>query len=323
MTAPVAVEYGLDWDVFVERYWDREPVLIKQPDPGPFEAGEAFDAARIASRTNNAGVILTVDGITRTLHEEILPSGHDCGFSAYANRMRSSAPTRTYSLLIAAFHSYSPELWAREEAFLRPLWQRVGLPLTGAITTLFHGPYAATPVGVHRDRFATFMYLIEGRKRMRFWREQPWEGTVSSMQDYEHLLDSSFVVEPEVGDLLYWPADYFHVGEGADSDAATSVNIGLPRTEHQLRFDVERLVVDLTTDSLMNTGPTSRFGMPAISEPLRVPVPSSDGAVSGVPAALTEAYEQLSSNVIEDRVREASALHWESVGLQPVPEPAR
>lgn len=320
MTAPVAVQHGLDWDVFVERYWDREPVLIKQPDPGPFDASEAFAAARIASSTNNPGVILTVDGITRTLTEDILPGAEDGGFADYAKRMRHDAPARTYSLLIAAFHSYTSGLWSREEAFLRPLWERVGLPLTGAITTLFHGPYAATPVGVHRDRFATFMYLIEGRKQMRFWRTQPWDENVSSMQDYGHLLDTSFVVEPEIGDLLYWPANYYHVGEGADSEAATSVNIGIPRTEHQLRYDVERLVVDLTTDSLMNTGPTSRFGMPPIAEPLYVDAAGRDGMVTGVPAALATAYAQLASSVIDRRVQEASSLHWESAGLQPVPE---
>lgn len=319
MSTSIAIENGLDWDVFVDRYWDRQPVLIRQPDPAPFLAEKAFAAARAASDTENPGVLLTMDGITRTLTEQILPRSQDADFTAYATRMRAYSPTVTYSLLIAGFHSYDRALWQREQDFLRPLWERVGLPLTGAITTLFHGPYAATPVGVHRDRFATFMFLVEGRKQMRFWPRRPWEDDISSMQDYAHLLDSSFVVEPEIGDLLYWPAEYYHVGEGADTNSATSVNIGIPRTEHQVRFDLERLVVDLTTDTLMNTGPTARMGMPPIDEPMSVPMPGPDGRVETVPPALRSAYRQLASSVLDDRVEEASALQWRAGGLQPIP----
>lgn len=319
MTAPIAVEHGLDWDVFVEKYWDREPVLIKQPSPEPFTYREAFDAACAASTTSNPGVVLTVDGVVRDLDETILPRPEDGGFRAFADRMRDGHPDVAYSLVISGFHSYSVQQWRREQDFLRPLWERVGQPISGAITTLFHGPYRATPVGVHRDRFATFMYLIEGRKRMRFWREKPWTEDVSSVQHYEHLLDSSFVVEPEIGDLLYWPADYYHVGEGADEHDATSVNIGVPRVEHEIRYDVERLVVDLTTDTLMNIGPTSRIGMPPVQEPLAVPPPAADGAVDEVPAALRGAYEQLVSSVLSQRVHEASQHMWTAGGLEPMP----
>ncbi|WP_018157455.1 JmjC domain-containing protein [Demetria terragena] len=320
MTVPIAVENGLDWDLFVERYWDREPVLIKQPHPAPFDLDTAFAAAQAASATLNSSILLTVDGVSRTLTKDLLPRADDAGFAEYAARMRRERPELTYSLLVAAFHSYSSALWSQERDFLMPLWDRVGLPLTGAITTLFHGPYAATPVGVHLDRFATFMFLVQGRKRMRFWREQPWTEQVSSMQDYAHLLESSFVVEPDIGDLLYWPANFYHVGEGADADAATSVNIGLPRTEHRLRYDIERLVADLTTDSLMNRGPTSQVGMPAVAEPLHVALPQADGAISGVPTAITAAYEQFAESLRESRVREASDLYWTSAGLQPMPD---
>ena len=182
--------------------------------------------------------------------------------------------------------------------FYSGLWDRVGLPLSGAITTLFHGSYEHSPVGVHRDRFATFMFGLKGRKRMRFWDERPWTEPVSSVLDYERHLGTSFTAEVGPGDLLYWPANYYHVGESATGQPATSVNIGVPRADHHASYDLD--------DVLGGT---------------------DDGASSGVmfapdgdfPRAWADCLANLRDHLRVDRAGELSLRHRTAGGFRPVP----
>ncbi|MGW2035227.1 JmjC domain-containing protein [Streptomyces sp. NPDC001811] len=117
--------------------------------------------------------------------------------------------------------------------------------LTGAITTLFHGTYEHSPVGFHKDRFATFLFGLRGRKRMRFWPRRPWDEPVSTKTDYARHIAASVPAEVGPGELLYWPADYYHVGGSATAAAATSVNVGIPRDEHHTGYELEDLLADL------------------------------------------------------------------------------
>ncbi len=172
------------------------------------------------------------------------PEGTFAGLAAFSKETR-------YALVVHAFHAFHAGQWERQRAFFEPLWERTGLPLSGAITTLFHGNYEHTPVGVHKDRFATFLYALEGRKRMRFWRERPWTAPVTTVLDYQPHLAASFTAEPEPGDLLYWPADYYHVGESVDGGAATSVNVGVPREAHRAVYDVDDLLLGKAPDAMV------------------------------------------------------------------------
>ncbi|WP_104820261.1 JmjC domain-containing protein [Kitasatospora sp. MMS16-BH015] len=163
--------------------------------------------------------------------------------------------------------------------FFAPLWEPTGLPLSGAITRLFHGNDEHTPVGVHKDRFATFMFALEGRKRMRFWRQRPWTEPVTTVLDYQPYLESSFTAEPEPGDLLYWPCAYHHVGESVGGGSATSVNVGVPREAHRAVYDVDDLLLGRTADAMVDPD-AGLVRPPAVTAPLSVPQPSADGALS-------------------------------------------
>ncbi len=154
---------------------------------------------------------------TRRPPDGALPTDEDGSFDAYDARLAARLDGRRHALVVNGFHAFDPALWSRERAFFDPLWRAVGLPLTGAITTLFHGTYEHSPVGVHKDRFATFMFGLRGRKRMRFWPRRPWDEAVSTKTDYARHTAASVYADVGPGELLYWPADYYHVGESAGS----------------------------------------------------------------------------------------------------------
>ncbi|WP_103529328.1 JmjC domain-containing protein, partial [Streptomyces sp. SM12] len=234
-TGPLTVLGALGWDTFAARHWDRGPVLFKGVASPPFTRDEVFACAVAACEDGRGhsmppGVEFGVGRNHPLSPMGRLPRAEDGSWDGYARRMRDELHGERHSLVISGFHTHHHPLWQRERAFYAGLWSRVGQPLTGAITTLFHGNYSHSPVGVHKDRYATFMFALEGRKRMRFWHRRPWEHQVSTVVDYERHLPSSFTAEADPGDLLYWPASYYHVGESDLSDRpAISVNIGVPR----------------------------------------------------------------------------------------------
>lgn len=332
------------WDAFVTRHWDRHPVLVRNATARPpFTEDEAFVAAAAgcAGPTPAGQPHFTVG---RDQQQDVTPylpraTGHpvrpsDGSFDAYDKRLADQLGGRRYALLVSLLHCHAFPLWQRETAFFAPLWERVGLPGSSAITTLFHGNYENSPVGVHKDRFATFMYVLRGRKRMRFWPGRPWTEPVTSMLDYDPYREQSLAVDAEAGDLLYWPATFYHVGEVADDGTAggatdrpaTSVNVGIPREQHRAEFDLQRFLDPRAAQALPLPPPPE----PHSPEPLLAPddsTPEGSGArgVRDLPDALGAALERLRAGTTAPAVQRREAAMslecWTGGGFLPAPPP--
>jgi hypothetical protein len=325
------VETQFSWSTFVERYWDRSPVLFRSlsPTSTPFAAEEVFRAAAHGSRSAHldgympSHVQFTVERVQRDVPDDLLPAVEDGSFDGYDTRLAARLGGRRHALVINSFHTFDAALWSRERAFFAGLWDVVGLPLTGAITTLFHGTYEHSPVGVHKDRFATFMYGLRGRKRMRFWPRRPWHEPVSTKLDYAGHIAESFSADVEPGDLLYWPADYYHVGESASAAPATSVNVGVPRQGHHVGYELEALIADL--DPNRPTGRSSLDNLLALHDaPATAPGPGVDGLLSAeLPEGLTAPVRSLHAFARPERmarrVTTVSLRRWTAGGFEPVP----
>ncbi|PCG82133.1 cupin [Streptomyces sp. WZ.A104] len=300
----LTIEKSFDWDTFVDRFWDREPVLYKGVDGAfegaPYDEAEVFGAAVRGSRPPHplavpGNVQFVVRRRQQTRPYDYPPELSDGSLDGYEQRMAARLDGQRYALVVHRFHAFSHPLWARAQRFYGGLWERVGQPTHSAGSTLFHGSYEHSPVGVHQDRFATFMYCVRGTKRMRFWAERPWSDPVHTVLDYQPYLASSFVAEVEPGDLLYWPSRYYHVGESAGDAPATSVNVGIPRREHRPYYEIK--------DLFRGTGPVA-------SAPLFTPDAGADGRLAGeLPPALADAVETFARHLEEDRFAErATAL---------------
>ncbi|WP_433181803.1 JmjC domain-containing protein [Actinoallomurus sp. CA-150999] len=316
----LTIEKSFDWATFAARYWDRRPVLYKAVGSAPFAEKDVFRAAVRASPPPAAMAQFTVERSQQPDPGDLLPQGEDGSFDGYDARLTARLDGRRYALIINGFHSFDPALWTRERAFYAGLWEQVGLPLTGAITTLFHGTYEHSPVGVHKDRFATFMFGLRGHKRMRFWTERPWSEPVSTVLDYQPYVPESFAAEVEPGDLLYWPASYYHVGESAGSGPATSVNVGVPREEHHAGYDLQDVLVGVDA-ALMGgrDGALAARRLPPVDAALTAPGPDDTGRLApDLPPALRHAVPA----VPPDRVGEVSLRRWTACGFEPVPAPA-
>lgn len=331
--AGVATMDALDWDLFVARYWDRAPVLVTVLPTPPFEAQEVFQAAVAGTRPPAPrflppNVQFCIDRDQQTEPGDWLPELSDGSLTGYQQRMAEQLDGRRYALVVHAFHATCAAQWQRQRAFYASLWSRIGLPLTGAITTLFHGSYEHSPVGVHQDRFATFMYALSGRKRMRFWPARPWSEPVTTVLDYEPYLDSSFTAEVEPGQLLYWPASYYHVGESDLGDEpATSINVGVPRGARSAQYDIESFLYDRVPEPFL-TEATDPARQPPEPAGLLVPPTRAETDLEGrLPSALTRAVDAFDDGReaarIRDRVTVLSLRRWTSDGFLPAPAPAQ
>ncbi|MDX3520555.1 JmjC domain-containing protein [Streptomyces scabiei] len=332
MSTSVAVETEFDWTTFTERYWDRSPVLFRALSPAPFEVSEVFRAAVHGSPCPGPGervpphAQLTVERVQRDMADGLLPTAEDGGFDGYDTRLAARLGGRRYALVVNDFHAFDAALWSRERGFYAGLWEKVGLPVTGAITTMFHGTYEHSPVGVHKDRFATFMFGLRGRKRMRFWPRRPWDEAVSTKVDYAGHLPESFSADVGPGDLLYWPADYYHVGESATTSPATSVNVGVPREEHHAGYEVEALIADLDPARLTGRGSLDTL-LDVPEAAVSAPGAGPDGLLSPVlPEVFGGAVRALADFAepgrTGPRVTTVSLRHWSAGGFSPAPAPA-
>ncbi|WP_257447828.1 cupin domain-containing protein [Archangium lipolyticum] len=326
----IEISTTFDWDTFVRRYWNKRPVLYKGTSASPFEPGDVFDAATGAARSylrsshapdSLPHLQFTIDRLQQVFLAPWLPRESDGSLEAYDARLAPRLGDRRYALIVTRLHASGFGLWARERAFFSELWRRVGIPMTGGITTLFHGNYEHSPVGVHLDRFTTFLFALHGRKRMRFWPKKPWKEPVSTILDYEPYLKDSFVAEVEPGDILYWPSSYYHVGESAGRGVATSVNVGIPISEHLSVYDVHDLLRGFGDESA-STGPAKG------ASPLARGVLSEEGILSSeLPRALMESVGELRGLSRPREVRRQLRTTWlkrlSAAGFEPVPPPAR
>lgn len=324
----VAVEDTLDWDVFAEKYWDRAPVLYRRVPGAPFVAEEALRAAVTASAPGPADAIpdivrLTCEGRRLLRARDRVPCASDTDFDSYAARVTTALDGQRHALVIAGFHPHDPELWDRQRAFFRPLWERVGLPMTSAITTLFHGNYEHSPVGVHKDRFGTFMYVLSGRKRMRMWPTRPWSHDASTILDYACHLDTSIAAEAGPGQLMYWPASHYHVGETVGSEPATSVNVGVPREGRRVEFEITDLLTDLPAAALTDPDAFVDTRMPPIDvDPFVDPAEAAAGVPLPLRRGMREAVSLLERSWEGERRLAVTLNRYTAGGFRPVPDPA-
>ncbi|GHG75458.1 cupin domain-containing protein [Comamonas sp. JC664] len=332
------ITHRFDWDTFVTRYWNQRPVLFKGTGASPFSSEDTFEAAATATQhhlsqsyaaDSRPGITFTVDRLRQLFARDWLPQARDGSLDGYDARLASRLGEQRYALIISSLHSFSHRLWARERAFFSELWRRVGLPHSGAITTLFHGTYESSPVGVHLDRFTTFLFALRGRKRMRFWARRPWREDVTTVLDYQPYLKSSFVAEVEPGDILYWPSTYYHVGENTGTGVASSVNIGIPITGHRPVFSVDDLLRGMLDETSLSEQEWKQTRLARVrASPLDTSALKNQGLLPPrLPRALAEAVEAFQDVSAPREARRHIQSTWmkrlSAGGFEPAPAPAR
>ncbi|MCP5311420.1 MAG: hypothetical protein H6951_19425 [Zoogloeaceae bacterium] len=246
------------WPEFVADCWERVPTVIPSGTPEPLATrDEVFRALLALGRQFRADADRPIDrptfersemaeirrGYVKLLidHarllgpvvESYLPDARDRNLGDYINRLCSNAGSHGVMLYVTDFQLYAPEIWLRACKFLKPLYERVGMPAGYADLELFMGRYDSTPGGAHRDRGTAFHFVIDGRKTMYVWpRPQFWSDEIFIGREFNPLcwrdhLGDAVALEGGPGDILYWAIDHWHVG--GSPEFSVSLNIALYR----------------------------------------------------------------------------------------------
>lgn len=223
------------WEKFFQRYWEKRPVVIKNPFGKSFAGEEEIFAALVRAGGQFRAGEHTINprfsvehGLLLTDVEKKMPVIDDRAISGYAARLSRELEGRAFELIVNRFHTHSAELWMRMRGFFRGLHELIGIPAYNLEATLFLRNHAVTSFGIHKDTASIFAFVIAGRKKMLVWPEEYFrdkEVTFNSL-DYEKFSDGAISVEGEAGDILYWPSSYWHVGE-AGSGLSLTMNVGL------------------------------------------------------------------------------------------------
>jgi len=222
------------WSHFVAHRWGKSPLVIKKPFARSLAtAEEVFLAIRHAAdqfRATDSNVRIRFymeDGFSLE-PEPYLPDSSDHSAADYVERVMGKLSGQCFGLILNGFQAYEVELWRRVREFLRGLLTEISIqPMVEGV--LFFGNYDKTPRGIHKDPVDVFLFVIEGRKKMYLWPEEFFPGGDDDARlksDFAILRRDALILEGEPGDVIYWPASYWHVGESV-GDLSLSLSLAL------------------------------------------------------------------------------------------------
>lgn len=236
-----ASEQAHRWDGFVQDTWQREPVVLPQVFREPVITAPALftllasAADDLRAQTRNVALTLMVDGGLRLAdYADLLPRHADAGLDGYGRRLRASIGADPWTLTLYGVQYYDRSLFQTARRFLRGLFERVGFPRGAVDLDVFVGEYRSTPTGVHRDAAANFSIVIEGVKEYLFWPKstfstpsQPRRGHVALGTSPRAGAQPPMKLSGRPGDVIYWPADMWHVAVAKSDERTATVNVAL------------------------------------------------------------------------------------------------
>jgi 50S ribosomal protein L16 3-hydroxylase len=212
------------WSGFHRRFWGRRGTVLSAPAGVPLVSADHVFARLVAASEHWGGAdrsfvpeLFVEHAQALTDIDRFLPTVADRSVAGWSARVAAQLKGRTFGFVVDDYHVHDELIWRRLRQFVRELYGVTGLPGEQAKATLFLGNYARTPFGLHRGRSDNFMFAVDGIKRIRAWpdaffRDKP---DLTNRLDYERYNPESVVLEARPGDVIYWPASYWHIGEDA------------------------------------------------------------------------------------------------------------
>lgn len=197
---------------FLDEYWQKKPLLIRQAFPGFIPELDSNDIAGLACEE---------------LAESRLVSGqfpkHDwqLRYGPFSERDLTSLPATNWTLLVQDVEKHYPPLQELMEKFrFLPRWRVDDMMVSASAP--------GGSVGPHVDQYDVFLIQAEGRKH--------WQVTTSfdpglypdcELNVLHHFVpEQEWVLEP--GDMLYLPPGVAHHGVALDNGMTWSIGMRAP-----------------------------------------------------------------------------------------------
>lgn len=235
------------WKDFARKYWNREPTVLQRPFAAHFPTtGEIFEALlEIGERIGRGDFAQPLrfyieheDGpggmpYYSTLFNlsQHLPRREDGNMEGYLARLDALLGGKRFGIVLNRAQCFQWNHWLQMKSFLSGFHETLGVPLGGSDSCVFVGNYLYTPFGVHKDDLHIFYFVIEGQKTMSLWPFDTLTGRpevpkddpnlihkpgliyLRDKKDERQVLSQALTLKASPGDVMYWPASYWHRAE--------------------------------------------------------------------------------------------------------------
>lgn len=231
---------GINSEIFLNEYWQKKPLLIRQAFPdfdNPLDANEL------------AGLACEEDVPSRLIHHNSDESW-TCEHGPFDEETLSKLPTSDWSLLVSDIEKHLPEFVQYIEPFrFIPDWRIDDLMISYAPT--------GGSVGPHTDLYDVFLLQTSGARSWGFG-DSPIE-EMELIPDLDLKILRQFTASQthtlHAGDLLYLPPSIPHYGISEDMQCMTwSFGFRAPSAA-AMAEDFGRFIADRTSDSALYRDP--------------------------------------------------------------------
>lgn len=257
------------------------------------------------------------------VHGEVrryLPESGDGSLEQYVARLAGILGGRRFGVRLEDYTTFDDPTWFRLRDFLRPYFDVIGIPAKPTNIVLFLGDYARTPFGIHQDFHETFVFVLAGRKRFRTWPGEYFDESrnITGSLTYDAFLGDATTVEGGPGDVLYWPADHWHVGEGAAGFAASLSMAVTPGNGFRSPLEFFQRAWSAAGERLGSPG---RKSGPALVVAPRALAASARGISRSVEKARRSLEKAVAGSSLEDAVKSEWLDCATSLGIENPPRP--
>ena len=239
------------WRNFAKEHFDRKPTVLVRPFTRGFPTTqEIFEALTNAGQQllreqsytlmrNMRFYLEHEDGPDGVAYHSLLfpltrqhvPLPEDGSAEAYLERLNRWLGGKRFGIVLNRAQSYHWRHWQQMRSFLEGMYAGLGVPLYGADPAIFFGNYRYTPFGIHKDDMHVFLFIVEGKKVISLWpfeelasreemprndptlRERTASVHLHGKADEDAMLARAMFLEGNPGDILCWPASYWHRAE--------------------------------------------------------------------------------------------------------------
>jgi 50S ribosomal protein L16 3-hydroxylase len=202
---------GLSVAEFLDKYWQKEPLLIRQAFPGyqcPVTPEEL------------AGLACEEDVESRLIMEQGGATPWQVEHGPFAEERFTHLPATHWTVLVQEINKHVPEFALLQDRFsFLPNWRLDDVMVS-------YAPEHGT-VGPHADNYDVFLIQGAGHRRWQINRQEPTDDDL--LPDLPLKIMKNFVAEEEwvlePGDMLYLPPGVAHHGVALDNDCIT-VSVG-------------------------------------------------------------------------------------------------
>ncbi len=230
-------------DNFLNEYWQKKPLLIRQAIP---------DFVSPLSADELAGLSLEEEVESRLILEKG-ETPWELRHGPFTEETFSSLPESHWTLLVQAVDHWVPEVHELLEYFrFLPSWRLEDIMISYATD--------GGNVGPHYDQFDVFLIQAEGKRR---WQIGPLYDDQTPMVENTslHILSEFNVLEDyvlEPGDMLYLPPGVGHHGV-AEGECMT-ISVGFRAPSHRdILMQFTDFVSDQLSESLRYADPDQRL----------------------------------------------------------------